>query len=145
MVNDRIELNDKINRVISLAERAIMLTEDVNDFAYRVDRRQIIVEGDTNKAVIKTDMLLEIISEMQGELEKLDTMTHPAKEPTKDHQDMGKTERVDEILNQIGVFAGMIENFPDWLDRMKKLNFIASCLAMGCKDYDFSCKEPGRD
>jgi len=144
MVND-ILLNDKISRVITLAERAMMLAEDCNDYMVRTSRGQIVLEGDTNRAIIVTDMLLEVIAEMQGELEKLDTMTTPAKEPTKDHQDMSKTERVDEILNQIGVFAGMIENFPDWLDRMKKLNFTASCLAMGCKDYDFSCKEPGRD
>jgi hypothetical protein len=87
MVNDRIVLNDKISRVITLAERAMMLAEDCNDYAIRIDRGQIVLDGDTNRAIIKTDMLLEIISEMQDELKKLDVMTHPAKEPPKNHQD----------------------------------------------------------
>jgi len=143
---EKVELNDAISRVKELAERVMMLEQEVNEFVFYADRnKEVKSEGDAHNARMKSDMVLEIISEMQGELEKLDTMTHPSNEPPKDHQDMNKTERVDEILNQIGVFAGMIENFPDWLDRMKTLNFTASCLAMGCKGYNFSCKEPGRD
>ena len=143
---DKVELNDAISRVKDLAERVMMLEYEVNEFVFITDRdKKIKGEAEAHEARIKSDMLLEIISEMHTDLETLDMMTHPTEEPPKDHQDMGKTERVDEILNQIIVFAGMIENFPDWLDRMKTLNFVATCLAMGCNGYNFTCKEPGRD
>ena len=126
------ELNDDILRAKQLAERADLLAFEVNKFVFDVDySSRNHGEGEAHLASIKSDMLLEIISEIHTILTTLDRLTTPSKEAPKNHRDMTRAERIDEILNEITEAVGKIENRPDWLDRMKILNFCAIVLAMG--------------
>ena len=98
--------------------------------------------GEAYIASIKSDMLMEIISEALTILTTLDRLTTPSKEAPKNHRDMTRAERIDEIMNDINKAVGKIENKEDWLDRLKILNVCAIMLAMGYNDVHVTGKEP---
>lgn len=147
---DFLEIHDDVTLAQCFTERAqILLHEVTYDFLALIERKKPYNYQDAHTAFVKSEMVDETLDRLQEALNRLYGETKPSSEkeaePPKDHEDMTRTERIDEIMNQICTFAGMIENFPDWLERMKHLNFVAMCLAMGCNDYNFTCKEPGQE
>lgn len=131
--NRMILANDKATRLSILADRAVLLIDELaTNFLYLVDNGQPVTEGDTHNAVLMGDMLLEMALEMQTVATTLIELIRSKQEPEKDHQDMTRAERIDEILNDINKSVSRIEERPDWLECMKDLNYHAIMLGMGC-------------
>ena len=148
MVN-RLDLEDKLIRIDTLADRGDYMMEDLTRITIGLEHEKA-TKSDIHHAAVISETAFELFQEIRAVCHDAEKLIAPVKDeehakPEKDHENMVKGERIDEILNQVNIFVGMIENFPDWLDRMKTLNFAAQCLAMGVNGYNFTCKEPGRD
>lgn len=142
-----LEVENKITLIMDTTERANLLCEEVVEDYFtplelasrdgNIQEIRILAEADGYRARLKCQILSDLIENISTALREVKEMARPTEEadpidqPSKDHSDMTRTERVDEILNRINNSVGKIENLPDWLERMKFLNFCAIMLARG--------------
>ena len=142
-----LEIGDKIGLIMEIVGRADLMNQEIDEdyltpmeFASRegdTSKIRMLAIADGHRARLKSQILSDLIENIASALREVKEMAQPTKEadlseqPSKDHSYMTRTERIDEILNQMNENVGRIELLPDWLERMKFLYFTSIMLARG--------------
>lgn len=134
MVTDML---DRIENLDILAERAALLHFEVDDFLNCVERRERFIEVDAHVVSVKSALLMDILSEIRGELEQLgkqarnsgDAPSPAADTPPADADDNIRAQITDEYAQGIADLISLIETKPDFLKRLRELKKTAMTLA----------------
>ena len=139
MKNDSMDvIRDNLNEMGVLFDWVGILLRDITSdylepLAYGKAGKEYDVESlvwcEGEAMAEKAEMILAFMSHITDHYDKISAAVFTSN-PPRNHRDMTRAERIDEILNDVNEAVGIIEDRPDWLETMKELNGKAWALAL---------------